>query len=161
MGIRWVCWQPMITLWGRYFADGIFKPIFVNEKLFHFDLISLKVFCKGLISNIRAFVQIMACCPPNRRHVIIWTNKKMVQFTAVFMRHPGSIPVRRLLTRLYGTWLTIICAIHLHKMRALWMAMGSYHLDLTVARCVKRLHTFDLHGLFCVCAQPMRDDVTL
>ena len=45
---------------GRYFADGIFKRIFVNENIWIPITISLKFVPKGSINNIPALVRIMA-----------------------------------------------------------------------------------------------------
>ena len=44
---------------GRYFADDIFKYIFVNEKVCIFIKISLNFVPKGPIDNNTALVQIM------------------------------------------------------------------------------------------------------
>ena len=45
---------------GRYFADDIFKCIFLNENVWIVVKISLKFVPKGPINNIPALVQIMA-----------------------------------------------------------------------------------------------------
>ena len=51
------------TLWtrqnGRYFADDIFKCIFLKENIWIFIKISLKFFSKGPFNNIPALVHIM------------------------------------------------------------------------------------------------------
>ena len=58
---------------GQYFADDIFKHIFVNENVWIPIKISLKFVSKGPINNIPALVQIIAWhCP--RWQAIIWTN---------------------------------------------------------------------------------------
>ena len=48
----------------RYFADDIFKCIFVNENVWIPIKISLKFVSKGPINNIPTLVQIMAWCQP-------------------------------------------------------------------------------------------------
>ena len=45
---------------GRFFADDIFKGIFVNENVWTLIKISPKFVPEGLINNIPALVQIMA-----------------------------------------------------------------------------------------------------
>ena len=47
---------------GRHFADDIFKRIFLNENFWILNKISLKYVPLGLIDNMTALVQIMACC---------------------------------------------------------------------------------------------------
>ena len=47
---------------GRYFADDIFKYIFLNKICCNFSEISLKFIPKGSINNKPALVQIMAWC---------------------------------------------------------------------------------------------------
>ena len=49
---------------GRHFADDTFKRIFRNENVRILINISLKFVPKGLINNIPALVQIMACRRP-------------------------------------------------------------------------------------------------
>ena len=51
-------WRPRQN--GRYFADDIFKYIFLNENVWIPIKISLKFLLKGRINNIPALVQIMA-----------------------------------------------------------------------------------------------------
>ena len=64
-----VCWGCLINTLrprqnGRDFADDIFKRIFLNENVLISLKISLKFVPKGLINNIPALVQIMACRRP-------------------------------------------------------------------------------------------------
>ena len=47
---------------GCHFADDIFRCIFVNEKCYILNKISLNCVPKGPIDNIRAVVKIMAWC---------------------------------------------------------------------------------------------------
>ena len=58
---------------GRYFADDIFKYIFLNENAWISLKISLKFVPEVLIDNIPALVQIMAWRRA-RWQAIIWTN---------------------------------------------------------------------------------------
>ena len=53
---------------GRYFADDIFKCIFLNENFWISLKISLKSVPKGSINNIPALVQIMACADQATSH---------------------------------------------------------------------------------------------
>ena len=46
---------------GRHVIDDIFKYIFLNENVWIPIKISLKFVAKGLVDNILALVQIMAC----------------------------------------------------------------------------------------------------
>ena len=61
-------WSSLNTLRpgqnGRYFADDIFKYIFLNENVWMPIKISLKFVSKGRINNISALVQMMAWCRP-------------------------------------------------------------------------------------------------
>ena len=60
-----VTYAAMLTHWGRdidgrYFADDVFKCIFLNENVWTSFKISLKLLPKGPINNIPLLVQIMA-----------------------------------------------------------------------------------------------------
>ena len=60
-----------------YFADNIFKFIFLNENVWILIKISLKFVPKGSINNIPTLVQIMAW-DPGWHQAIIWTNGAMM-----------------------------------------------------------------------------------
>ena len=64
---------------GRHFADKIFKCIFLNEKFRILFQISLKLVPKGLIDNMSALVQEMACC-----------QTILTQFIDAYMWHQGK-----------------------------------------------------------------------
>ena len=59
---------------GRYFADNIFKCIFLNEQIYASIKVSLTIKPKGPINNIPALVQIMAWW----QQAIIWTSDGLV-----------------------------------------------------------------------------------
>ena len=52
---------------GRHFADDTLKRIFMNENVRIWINISLKFIPQGVINNIRALVQIMACRRPGNK----------------------------------------------------------------------------------------------
>ena len=55
---------------GRHFADDTFKRIFMNENVRVSINISLKFVPKGLINNIPALVQILACADQATSHYL-------------------------------------------------------------------------------------------
>ena len=72
---------------GRYFADDIFKCIFLNEIVFISIIISLKFIPNGPISN--SSIGSDNGMAPNRRQTIIWTKDDY--FTDAYMRHSASM----------------------------------------------------------------------
>ena len=67
---------------GRNFPDDIFEWIFLTENVWILIKISLKFVSKGLINNIPALVQIMACR-------LVGTN--VGEFTDAYMGHSASM----------------------------------------------------------------------
>ena len=72
----------------RYFADDIFKCIFLNENVWISLKISLKFIPKGSINNIPALVQIMAWRRPGDKPL---SEPMMVSLIDAYMRHSASM----------------------------------------------------------------------
>ena len=73
---------------GRYFADDIFKYIFLNENVWIPIKISLKFVARDLIDNILALVEIMAWRRPGDKPFF---EPMMLNLTDVYMRHSASM----------------------------------------------------------------------
>ena len=59
----YVCFNILrLRLNGRHFADDTLTCIFLNESVWLLNEISLNIVPNGLMNNIPALVQIMACC---------------------------------------------------------------------------------------------------
>ena len=69
---------------GHYFADDIFKRIFMNETARIYVTISLKFVSKGAINNNPALVQIMA---RRRKGGEPFSEPMLTRFTYAYMRH--------------------------------------------------------------------------
>ena len=69
---------------GRHFADGTFKRIFMNEKLFMSIRLSLKFVPKGPIDNKAALVQAMAWRRTGDKPL---PEPMLTHFTDAYMRH--------------------------------------------------------------------------
>ena len=65
-------------------ADDIFKRIFLNEKIWNSNKISLKYVPWGLIDSMSALVQIMAWRRSGDKPL---SEPMLTQFTDVYMRH--------------------------------------------------------------------------
>ena len=70
-----------LTLFGRHFADDIFKYIFMNE---NFVTISLQFVPEGPIDNNSALVQIMAFHLFSTKPL---SEPMLTQFTDIYMWH--------------------------------------------------------------------------
>ena len=69
---------------GRYFAENIFKCIFMNEKFCISIQISLKFIPRGPSDNNSALVQVMAW---RRTGDKLLSEPMLTQFTDAYMRH--------------------------------------------------------------------------
>ena len=69
---------------GRHFADDTLKYIFFNENVLISIKISLKFIPSGPISNITAFVQIMAWRPTGDKPLL---EPMLTRLTDAYMRH--------------------------------------------------------------------------
>ena len=69
---------------GRYFADDIFRWVFVNEKCCILIKISLKTVPNGLINNNPALVKIMAWRRIGDKPL---SESILTQFTDTYIRH--------------------------------------------------------------------------
>ena len=67
---------------GRYFADDIFKCIFINEKFCILIQISMKFVPKGPIDNKATFVQVMAWHRTGDKPL---SEPMLTQFTHAYM----------------------------------------------------------------------------
>ena len=69
---------------GRYFADDIFKCIFLNEKFCILIWISMKFVPTGPIDNKEAVVKVMAWCRIGNKPL---PEPMLIQFTEAYMWH--------------------------------------------------------------------------
>ena len=75
---------------GRYFADAIFRSIFVNEKFLYFFIkISPNLFPEGPMDNNTALVWIMAWRRIGDKPLSEPTM--LTRFTDSYMRHQGEM----------------------------------------------------------------------
>ena len=73
---------------GHHFADDMFNCIFLNEYLWILDEISLKYIPLGLIDNIAALLQILACRLFGAKPL---SEAMVVCFADAYMRHSASM----------------------------------------------------------------------
>ena len=113
---------------GRYFADDIFKCIFLNENVWIPIKISLKFVPNGPINDIPAMVQIMAWRRPGDKplyepmmvrlptHICVtrpqWVKAPFVNFSVNMHFDPAKVPVRFFASHSY---LTSVIAAELRR----------------------------------------------
>ena len=89
---------------GRYFADDIFKCIFLNENVWIPIWISLKFVPKGPINNIPALVQIMAWRRPGNKPL---SEPMMVSSpTHIYVTRPQWVKSRVVIKIINSLWLS-------------------------------------------------------
>ena len=130
---------------GRHFADDTFKCIFLNENVIISIKISLKCVSKGLISNIPALVQIMACRRPGDKplsepmmvrlltHICVtrpqWINP--LSTGPVYIIHQNlctTVPADDLAPG--GARASAGTALALRYMRFLWTSCGCFYFKI-------------------------------
>ena len=138
---------------GRHYPEDIFKWIFMSENIWISIKISLKFVARGPVKNIPTLVQIMAWHWPGDKPL---SESMMV-----------SLLMHTCITR--PQWVKAWYDIS-HIMMISWhgnIFSVTGPLDSTVLNLLMLLvfwrgnFNICIQGSFCVCIQPMRDDVTL